>query len=131
MYLIKSIGVHYSTHMRRKKNGPKKVKRVLRRLDQVLDLEMAQCPEIRSNRTELDVEGEQYVTAQFENDNRWLKYVNDSISMKKADKVHAQTRWMERLDHYKRALVNKYKQSRLQIQSVVVTLHLLDTLMLG
>ena len=108
-----------------------KVKRILKRLEQVLRLDMAQCPEMVEMKGELDQEGDEYVNAQFENNNEWLKYVNDSISMKKTEKVHAQTKWMGKLGEYRELLQHKYKKSRLQIQSVVVTLDLIQKLMEG
>ena len=85
IYLIRSIGIHYTTHMRRKKKGPYRVKLILEQLNHILLLEINQCNKILINKKLLDNEGDEYVTAQFENDNRWLKYVNDSISMRKQD----------------------------------------------
>jgi len=132
LYLIKSIGTHYTTHMRRKKKGPLRVKLINKRLEHIIDLEMMQCDHLRNNKQALEQEGDQYVEAQFENNNSvWLKYVNDSISMKKVDKTHFQQKWLQRLNLYRDNLLTKYKNSRLQIQSVVVTLDLLAKLMEG
>eukprot|EP01083_Nonionella_stella_P010431 29742_1 len=131
LYLIKAIGVHYTTHMRRKKKGPLRVKLINQQLEHMMQLELKECDALAQNKLSLEQEGDEYVHAQFEDDNRWLKYVNDSISMKKNDKAHFQQKWVARLNLYKDNLLNKYKNSRLQIQSVVLTLDLLHKLMDG
>lgn len=150
IFLVRAIGIHYASHMRRKKVGPYRVKLILGQLDHVLEMEIKQCPMVAASRSELENQAEDYISNEFvvvgsgrrqrnnggdgsdmSSTSEWLKYVNDSINMRRNDKIYYLNKWNEQLKSYKMQLLALYAQSKMRIESIHVCIHLLDQLMRG
>ncbi len=76
-----------------------KVKLVIQRFNQILKMELKECKKLLNHKEMLEEKGEQFVNQQFTSDDtEWLKYVNESVSLKKTDKMQCKTKWIEKLN---------------------------------